>query len=52
MSITFEDEVILTETEIQVEDWENIIKGKIVFLMNEENRNKLFEYVKKVFYGG
>ncbi|SHE88452.1 chemotaxis protein CheC [Marinitoga hydrogenitolerans DSM 16785] len=52
MSITFEDEVILTETEIQVEDWENVIKGKIVFLMNEENRNKLFEYVKKVFYGG
>ncbi|WP_129408214.1 hypothetical protein [Marinitoga lauensis] len=51
MSITFEDEVILTETEIQVEDWENVIKGKIVFLMNEENRNKLFEYVKKVFYG-
>ncbi|AEX85161.1 hypothetical protein XO10_03665 [Marinitoga sp. 1135] len=52
MSITFEDEVILTETEIQVEDWENIIKGKIVFLMNEENRNKLFEFVKKIFYGG
>ncbi|KLO22388.1 chemotaxis protein CheY [Marinitoga sp. 1197] len=52
MSITFEDEVILTETEIQVEDWENVIKGKIVFLMNEENRNKLFDYVKKVFYGG
>lgn len=52
MSITFEDEVILTETEIQVEDWDEIIKGKIVFLINEENRNKLFDYVKKVFYGG
>ncbi|GAB6189431.1 CheY-P phosphatase CheC [Marinitoga arctica] len=52
MSISFEDEVILTETEIQVEDWNNIIKGKIVFLMNEENRFKLFEFVKKVFYGG
>jgi chemotaxis protein CheC len=52
MSITFEDEVILTETEIQVEDWDNIIKGKIVFLMNDENKNKLFEFVKKVFYGG
>ncbi|OQY08538.1 MAG: hypothetical protein B6I29_05380 [Marinitoga sp. 4572_148] len=52
MSITFEDEVILTETEIQVEEWDKIIKGKIVFLINEENRNKLFDYVKKVFYGG
>ncbi|KLO24875.1 MULTISPECIES: chemotaxis protein CheC [unclassified Marinitoga] len=52
MSITFEDEVILTETEISVEDWEKVIKGKIIFLMNEENRNKLFDYVKKVFYGG